>query len=132
MVYEDFIKCWSFISVFDWFPEKALPPLSSNFKRLAFKSTLFTQWKIHQFEEVNQKGTHPKFYIEIRCSTCQVIFTICQTLRDESKKNQTAFTLHLYKVYSNVTTRFFNNAALKKKFFSSFFQFFMKYYLKPR
>ncbi len=123
MVYEDFIKCWSFISVFDWFPEKALPPLSSNLKRLAFKSTLFTQWKIHQFEEVNQKGTHPKFYIEIRCSTCQVIFTICQTLRDESKKNQTAFTLHLYKVYSNVTTSFFNYVTLKKKFFQVFSNF---------
>lgn len=30
MSYEDFLQCWSYVSVFNWFPSKKLPALTVN------------------------------------------------------------------------------------------------------
>jgi len=32
MRYEEFIDCWQFVSVFNWFPEKELPELPEHVK----------------------------------------------------------------------------------------------------
>lgn len=65
---------------------------------LKFKTTLFTQWKIHQFRECHSGRESPGYLMEVKCSDkIQVILTLCQSLRDETKKNWTIFTMNLWK-----------------------------------